>query len=152
WNFEKFPNADPILGPQMKSVGEAMAIGRTFKEALLKASRSLEIKGDQGNKARDALPMATALNELAVPTHDRLNKIFDALRDGATVADVACATQIDPWFIAQIKQVCDSEGVLTGLADLSALALRQAKRLGLSDVHIAALTQSAEAEVRGARQ
>src|SRR5439155_14477047 len=94
WNFEKFPNADPILGPQMKSVGEAMAIGRTFKEALLKASRSLEIrgnKGDKGNKTRDALPIATAPDELAVPTHDRLNKIFDALRDGATVADVACA-------------------------------------------------------------
>jgi carbamoyl-phosphate synthase large subunit len=149
WNFEKFPNADPILGPQMKSVGEAMAIGRTFKEALLKAIRSLEIrgnKGDQGNKARDTLPMAMSLHELATPTHDRLNKIFDALRDGATVADVACATQIDPWFIAQIKQVCDAERDLTGLA------LRKAKRLGLSDVQIAALTQSTEAEIRRARR
>src|SRR5205814_6495281 len=152
WNFEKFPNADPVLGPQMKSVGEAMAIGRTLKEALLKAMRSLEIRGNKGEKGNKASgdPSTTLRTGLRIATADRLENIFDALRDGAAVADVACATDIDPWFIAQIKQICEIEKDLTGplARDLSGLDLRNAKRFGLSDARIAALTQSSEAEIR----
>ena len=103
WAFEKFPQADPVLGPQMKSVGEVMALGRTFKEALLKAMRSLELRewrvaglGDNGTVDVEAL---------AIPTHDRLLSIFRALRSGIPVGEVARVTHIDPWFLAQIGQI-----------------------------------------------
>ena len=143
WAFEKFPNADPILGPQMKSVGEVMALGRTFKGSLQKAMQSLEIK-DRKLEVGD-----WKLETLATPTHDRLFKIFAVLRGGASVAEIARITRIDPWFIAQMKAITDSERNLTGLQDLP--GLREAKRLGFSDARIAELTRSDEASVRAKR-
>ncbi|MCX7840962.1 MAG: carbamoyl-phosphate synthase large subunit, partial [Anaerolineae bacterium] len=141
WAFEKFPSADPILGPQMKSVGEVMALGRTFPEALQKAMRSLEIRGLE---IRD-----WSLEGLATPTHDRLFKIFAALRAGASVDDIARVTHIDPWFIAQMKTITDFEKNLH--SPISNLQLQRAKRLGFSDARIAELTHTDEATVRAQR-
>ncbi len=156
WNFEKFPNADPILGPQMKSVGEAMAIGRTFKEALLKAMRSLEIRkaaphpnllpdGEKGQAPSPLQGEGWGEGGFATATHDRLFKILDALRDGASVDAVMHATNIDAWFIAQMKQIVDAEN------EIANSALSTAKRLGFSDAHIAALIGSDEMSVRKKR-
>ncbi len=174
WNFEKFPNADPILGPQMKSVGEAMAIGRTFKEALLKAMRSLEIARlrdwELGRQRSGALALGETaerprseakwvrgnkgdkgdgLEALALGTYDRLFKMFNALRDDVSVDDIACVTIIDRWFISQIKTITDFEAQIANRK--SQFAIRAAKRLGLSDAHIASLTNTTETEIRNAR-
>ncbi|MEW5719901.1 MAG: carbamoyl-phosphate synthase large subunit, partial [Chloroflexota bacterium] len=137
WAFEKFPNADPILGPQMKSVGEVMALGRTFKESLQKAMQSLEIKNSKFKIQN------SKLEALATPTHDRLFGILASLRGGASVTEIARVTRIDPWFIAQMKAITDFE------RDPS--DLRQAKRLGFSDARIAELTRSDEMSVRAKR-
>ena len=164
WAFEKFPQADPVLGPQMKSVGEVMALGRTFKEALLKAMRSLELRewrlaglGESGTVDIEAL---------AIPTHDRLLSIFRTLRSGVSVDEVARVTHIDPWFLAQIAQIVAFEAQwrtqgaakaptsrnYTSLPGSSAAeSLLAAKRLGFSDAHIAALDGSSEAVVRAQR-
>jgi carbamoyl-phosphate synthase large subunit len=144
WAFEKFPNADPVLGPQMKSVGEVMALGRTFKEALQKATRSLEIKSRR-LEIRD-----WRLETLATPMHDRLFGIFAALREGVAVADIARVTRIDPWFIAQMKAITDLETRFLGENGFLE-NLREAKRLGFSDARIAELTRSDEAIVRARR-
>ncbi|MFM7718580.1 MAG: carbamoyl-phosphate synthase large subunit [Actinomycetota bacterium] len=150
--FEKFPGADPVLGSTMKSVGEVMAIGRTFKEALGKAWRSMERAGaDLGGDAPDAV--AGPLEDLAVPTEDRLRRLEAALRAGASVDEVAAASRIDPWFVDQIAQVVEGAAALRGrvLDELDAETLRDAKRLGLSDGRVAALTGSSAAGV-GARR
>ncbi|MBI3734047.1 MAG: carbamoyl-phosphate synthase large subunit, partial [Chloroflexi bacterium] len=145
WAFEKFPDADPTLGPQMKSVGEVMALGRTFKEALQKAMRSLEIRA------------STPLSQLGrgaggEATHDRLFRIFDDLRTGAPVGDIARATQIDPWFIAQMQAITDFERELSASHPAVPPALlREAKRFGFSDAQIAALTRTDEQTVRAQR-
>jgi carbamoyl-phosphate synthase large subunit len=152
WAFEKFPQADPVLGPQMKSVGEVMALGRTFKEALLKAMRSLEIREWRFDDtklweiSRNRAP-AVSLDGLAIPTHDRLLKVFAALRQGAAIDAIASVTKIDRWFLSQLKQIVDFEETLRGDAG----NLAKAKRLGLSDAHIGALTGSTEAAVRAHR-
>ncbi|MFM8999772.1 MAG: carbamoyl-phosphate synthase large subunit, partial [Actinomycetota bacterium] len=151
--FEKFPGADPELGSTMKSVGEVMAIGRTFKEALGKAWRALERGGaDLGAWAPDV--RAAALEDLAVPTEDRLRRVEAALRAGATVDDVARASRIDPWFVDQIAQVAEASTALEGavLDGLDAEVLREAKRLGCSDSRIGALTGTSAAAVRDRRR
>jgi len=140
WAFEKFPGADPILGPQMKSVGEVMALGRTFPAALQKAMRSLERKLEVGD---------WKLESLTTPTHDRLFKIFAALRGGASVAEIARVTHIDPWFIAQMKTITDFESNFQ--LPPSNLQLLHAKRLGFSDARIAELIGVDEATVRAQR-
>src|SRR5438105_2694795 len=104
WQFEKFPGADTTLGTQMKSVGEVMAIGRTFKEALWKGMRSLETGKAFGSEKFDPQLIT---NKLVTPTPDRLNYIRFALAGGYTVADIQEMTSIDPWFLTQMKDVVD---------------------------------------------
>jgi carbamoyl-phosphate synthase large subunit len=187
--FEKFAGADPRLTTQMKSVGEAMAIGRTFKESLQKATRSLEIGRDgltslfhrvdyrdlaaqlrrlreSGEAINSAKPMLQDLPEASegelreailevihTPLSDRLWYIGDGLRAGLTVDDIHQATEIDKWFLEQIRQIIAFEGVLsdTSGVPLSADMLRHAKELGFSDRQIAALRGETPQEVREAR-
>jgi carbamoyl-phosphate synthase large subunit len=120
--FEKFPQADPTLNTQMKSVGEAMAIGRTFKESLQKALRSLEIGryglggdgkpwriGNTVYQDRDILPRDVIANKLSVPNAERIFFIRHALRAGFTIDEIFGLTKIDRWFLAQIKEIVDFE-------------------------------------------
>lgn len=147
WAFEKFPGADATLGPQMKSVGEAMAIGRTFKEALNKAVQSLEIgaKGVALRDKRTKRPGGQA-NPLATPTAQRLFHAFDALRNGTCPAEVQAATHYDPWFIEQFCQMIATERELAQhtLASLPRDVLLRAKQEGFGDAYIAELLRPGE--------
>ena len=142
WAFEKFPGVDRVLGPQMKSVGEAMAMGRTFKEALQKGIRSLEIGRDGfGPLERDAsghikgYEANVELHDLLrIPNRDRLFAVYEALTRGDSTATVCQLTQFDPWFVAQIAEIIEFERTLT---HLDAETLRQAKRMGFSDSQLA---------------
>jgi carbamoyl-phosphate synthase large subunit len=131
--FEKFPGADASLGPQMKSVGEVMAIGRTFPEALNKALRGLELK----QEARSGLQ----LSDLATPTARRIFDVLDALRQGATLEEIVSQTKYDPWFVAQMQRMIDVENELRAfsLGTVPIELLKRAKRFGLSDLQIANL-------------
>jgi carbamoyl-phosphate synthase large subunit len=138
WQFEKFPNADDVLGPQMKSVGEVMAIGRTFKEAMMKAVRSLET----GKKATaDDIEPRRLTQRLVTPHPDRLAYIRYAFERGMTVREVARLTSMDPWFLYQIKQITDEIKAIGGvpMAEVTADQLRTAKRMGISDERLAAV-------------
>ena len=136
--FEKFPEADPELNSTMKSVGEVMAIGRTFKEALGKAWRSLE-RPDADLGGPPPGPLAGTvdglLEAIASPSEDRLHLVEAALRSGSSVDEVALASGIDPWFVDQIAQVVEEVASLDGreLGTLGAPELERAKRIGLSD-------------------
>jgi carbamoyl-phosphate synthase large subunit len=137
WQFEKFPGADEGLGPQMKSVGEVMAIGRTFKEAMMKAVRSLET----GKKATaDDIEPRRLTQRLVTPHPDRLAYIRYAFERGMTVREVARMTSMDPWFLYQIKQITDEIKAVGGvpMAEVTAEQLRMAKRMGISDERLAA--------------
>jgi carbamoyl-phosphate synthase large subunit len=136
WAFEKFPGADPTLGPQMKSVGEVMAIGRTFKEALLKGLRSLETGKSLSSVSVDE---GLLTQKLVTPTPDRLTYIRHVFQEGWSVKDVASITAIDPWFLEQIREV---EQIRARLHEYTAATvtrdvLWQAKRAGLSDRRLA---------------
>ncbi len=138
WQFEKFPNADDVLGPQMKSVGEVMAIGRTFKEAMMKAVRSLET----GKKATaDDIEPRRLTQRLVTPHPDRLAYIRYAFERGMTVREVARMTSMDPWFLHQIKQITDEIKAIGGvpMTEVTAEQLRAAKRMGISDERLAAV-------------
>jgi carbamoyl-phosphate synthase large subunit len=150
--FEKFPGADPELTSTMKSVGEVMAIGRTFKEALGKAWRSLE-RPDVDLGGPGAGVGRGRLRALAVPSEHRLHLVEAALRGGSSVEEVAVASGIDRWFVDQIAQVAEQVAALDGrgLGTVAAPELERAKRIGLSDRRIARLTSSAEHEVRSRR-
>jgi carbamoyl-phosphate synthase large subunit len=144
FDFAKFPDADDALGTSMRSVGEVMAIGRTFPEALQKAMRSLEA-GD-GPLASDGRPVADLVAACARPRPDRLFRVADALRHGASVEDLAEATRIDPWFLDQMAQV--EEAALALATDgPTAEGARAAKRLGLSDRRLAEVWDSTEGEI-----
>ena len=147
--FEKFPEADPELTSTMKSVGEVMAIGRTFKEALGKAWRSLE-RADADLGGPGAGDRGRPLEAIAAPSEHRLHLVETALRGGSSVEEVALASGIDPWFVDQIAQVAEQVAALDGreLWTLAPLELERAKRIGLSDRRLARLTSSAEDEVR----
>jgi carbamoyl-phosphate synthase large subunit len=142
WAFEKFPGVDPTLGPQMKSVGEAMALGRTFPEALLKAVQSLEIGVDfLDGSGINREPIAYDVEELSIPTADRLFKVYRAIEDGVSLDEIAKRTNYDLWFLAQMQAIancglelrnCQSESELKPL-------LRYAKQLGFADSYIARL-------------
>jgi carbamoyl-phosphate synthase large subunit len=137
WQFEKFPGADEGLGPQMKSVGEVMAIGRTFKEAMMKAVRSLET----GKKATaDDIEPRRLTQRLVTPHPDRLAYIRYAFERGMTVREVARITSMDPWFLHQIRQVTDEIKAIggVGIDEVTADQLRAAKRMGISDERLAA--------------
>jgi carbamoyl-phosphate synthase large subunit len=151
--FEKFPGADATLTTQMKSVGEVMAIGRTFQEALGKAIRSLEI----GRAGLDAALEQVSVDELkrrmTTPTAERLFEIGEAFRRGVSVEEVRALTAIDPWFLTHIRAVVQKEQALAARAagPLSADELWRAKQAGLSDRRIAALAEQPLDEVRARR-
>ncbi|MDE3198918.1 MAG: carbamoyl-phosphate synthase large subunit [Acidobacteriota bacterium] len=148
WAFEKFPGADPTLGTQMKSVGEVMAIGRTFKEALGKGIRSLETGKKFGSDTYDP---ALIPKKLITATPDRLNYLRFAFAKGYTVEQIHEMTAIDPWFLEQLRQTIAFEQDLVGQVP-GLTALTEAKRLGLSDVQIAAATGRTELEIREQRK
>jgi carbamoyl-phosphate synthase large subunit len=149
--FEKFKQADDRLTTQMKSVGEVMAIGRTFKESLQKALRGLET-GVDGFNLKTIEPEKIA-DELAYPRAERLWYVADAFGIGASIEQIHGHTQIDRWFLAQIKEIVDTELALEQrtLAELTATELRELKRMGFSDRRMAYLLKTTEAEVRARR-
>jgi carbamoyl-phosphate synthase large subunit len=151
WAFEKFPEADQTLTTQMKSVGEVMAIGRTFKEALQKAIRSLE--QDRAGLGLDLPPpdLETLRDRLRVPNPDRLLYLAEAMRRDLGREEIAALTGIDPWFLAQIEELVAFEEAFRRDADLSRDTLREAKRLGFSDRRLAELSGRTEAEIRRIR-
>ena len=149
--FEKFPAADTTLTTTMKSVGEAMAIGRNYSTALQKALRSLEKRGSSfhwngaiGDK--DALLVLAA-----IPTDGRIVTVQQAMRAGATTEDVFEATKIDPWFVDQIALINEVAADIAGATTLDAATLKHAKNHGFSDIQIAELRGLDEASVRAAR-
>ncbi|MBO8181568.1 MAG: carbamoyl-phosphate synthase large subunit [Archaeoglobus sp.] len=158
--FDKFPTADPTLGTQMKSVGEVMAIGRTFEEALQKALRSLEIRRfGIGSDGRDKDPtMEHIIKRLTSPHPSRIFYIRYALAKGLSVEEVAKLTRIDKWFIQKIKNILNFEYELKKLAkkytiyDLPAEYILKAKRWGFSDVQLAHIFNTSELEVRKRRK
>ena len=166
WAFEKFPGADDTLTTQMKSVGEAMAIGRTFKEALQKAIRSLEIDASglesrlpdgQGDREET---LKSIRERLRVPKWDRLFHIADAFRLEMSVEEISALTRIDPWFLANIRQIVEAEARLRGPETersslrrlLMAPAMREAKAMGFSDRRLAQLVGSDERTIRETRR
>ncbi|HEV3331878.1 MAG TPA: carbamoyl-phosphate synthase large subunit [Bryobacteraceae bacterium] len=153
WAFEKFPGADTTLGTQMKSVGEVMAIGRTFKEALWKGMRSLETGKAFGSEKFDK---SLVKQKLITPTPDRLNYIRFAMANGYRVEEIHELTSIDRWFLEQIKEVVDFEAALgaghASLADVSRETFRTAKRYGISDAQLAKSWDSDEISVRARRK
>src|SRR5213596_3370861 len=149
--FEKFPQANDRLTTQMKSVGEVMAIGRTFQESFQKALRGLEIGVDglsQKTTDREKLE-----KELGEPGPERIWYVGDAFENGFTLEEVHELTHIDPWFLAQIKEIVDLEMDLDDrrLAEMDAPTLRVLKRKGFSDRRLAYLFNTSEGEVRAAR-
>ncbi|HKC80880.1 MAG TPA: carbamoyl-phosphate synthase large subunit, partial [Gemmatimonadaceae bacterium] len=149
--FEKFPQANDRLTTQMKSVGEVMAIGRTFQESFQKALRGLEVGVDGLNqKTTDRERIEKELGE---PGPERIWYVGDAFENGFTLEEVHQLTHIDPWFLAQIKEIVDLEMDLDErrLAELDAQTLRMLKRKGFSDRRLAYLVNASEAEVRAAR-
>ncbi|HEX5483172.1 MAG TPA: carbamoyl-phosphate synthase large subunit [Terriglobia bacterium] len=150
WAQEKFPDADHTLGTQMKSVGEVMAIGRTFKEALMKGVRSLETGRKTPAPPQDA---AELQRRLTTPHPERLWDIFYALRSGHPAEEVAELTRIDPWFLDQMRQIVEMQNELKRFDACSApaAALEEAKRLGLSDGDLAALWSTTADRVRSRR-
>ncbi len=151
WDFEKFPQTEPLLGTQMKSVGETMAFGRTFKEAMQKGLRSLEI-GCHGFDAPEKMSWDETKEQLKKPTHQRIFQLAEALRLGKTIEELYEITGIDPWFLDQIQEILEEEDRIQkeGLQDSDALL--KAKRLGFSDKRLGLLTQSDEASIRDRRK
>ncbi len=149
--FEKFPAADPRLTTHMKSVGEAMAIGRSFTEALNKALRSLESRAAPFSWAGAPGDLDDLLARARVPHDGRLRLVMDALRAGATLDQLHEATGIDPWFLDQIQLVDEVASAIRGADKLSPPLLLQAKRHGLSDTQVAELRGMRPDVVRGVR-
>jgi carbamoyl-phosphate synthase large subunit len=155
--FEKFPQAEPRLSTQMKSVGEVMAIGRTFQESLQKALRGLETGCDGLNEKitdfKAAGAMDTLRHELRAPGPDRLWYTADAFRAGLSLDEIAGLTHIDPWFLAQIEDLLQEETRVTkaGFKALDAAHLFALKRKGFSDSRLATLTGAKEADIRALR-
>ncbi|MGB6975055.1 MAG: carbamoyl-phosphate synthase large subunit [Terracidiphilus sp.] len=136
WQFEKFPGADDTLGPQMKSVGEVMAMGRTFKEALMKAWRALETGRKTG---AEVLEPRRLTQMLVTPRPERLGYLRFAFERGLSVREVARLTGMDPWFLHQLREVTLAQKTIaeTTPEAIDAEALRRLKRMGLSDERIA---------------
>jgi carbamoyl-phosphate synthase large subunit len=152
--FEKFPAADPTLTTTMKSVGEAMSLGRNFTEALQKALRSMERKEASfhwDGPMPDEAAVAALLVQIAVPTDGRIIGVQQALRGGATVEQVYAATGIDPWFLDQIALINEIAESVRTAESLKPELLALAKRHGFSDRQLASLRGLPEAVVRGVR-
>ncbi len=166
WNFEKFPQADRTLTTQMKSVGEAMAIGRTFKEAFLKGIRSLELGRDgllftrpaaldgELGAARDDEEDAALRRQLIVPNDRRMWALFRALDKGWTVAQIHELTRIDPWFLEQFAELVELRRTaeMIGLRDMSSDLLRTLKRAGFGDHELGHILGCGESAVRERRR
>jgi carbamoyl-phosphate synthase large subunit len=152
FTFEKFPGADPELTTHMKSVGEAMAIGRSFPEALQKALRSLEDHAAPLTWRDPPGDRESLVARCASPHDGRIGTVHQALRAGAMVAELAAATGIDPWFIDQIHAIEEHAQRLAGGWPPSQADLIAAKRAGFSDSQIAEVTRTSETEVRRLRQ
>ena len=173
WAFEKFPGVDRELGPQMKSVGEVMAIGRTFKEALQKGVRSLEIgrdglgplTRDEKGQLKGYAPDASAAELMRVPNRDRLFAVFERLleaergegtgADGGAADEAAlreCSEIYDPWFVAQMQEIARFQVSIERAGQLDAWTMRQAKRMGFSDAQIARILNEAKGEERAKRR
>ena len=164
WAFEKFPGTSGVLGTSMQSVGEVMAIGRTFPESLQKGMRSLEngrlgLNGDPAEAALDEMDDAALLDAAAVGTPARITQLEALLRRGLTVDEVHEATKVDPWFLDQILSISEERLYLEGLRsadggvvpDLDRQDWRRAKRLGFADAQLAHLWRCDPADVRAAR-
>ncbi len=154
FTFEKFPEADDTLTTKMKSVGEAMAIGRTFKEALQKAIRSLETgRYGLGADGKDEIEPELLTKKLSIPNEERIFYIKYALASGMTADEIADLSRIDPWFIQQMREIVELEKRIAeeNIRSISAELLREAKRCGFSDWQIAHLTGATEKQVRDRR-
>ncbi len=153
FTFEKFPSADATLTTQMKSVGEAMAIGRTFKEAMQKALRSLEVKrfGLIGDGAEKPVDAETMRRRLAVPNVDRIFCIAQAFTEGMSVEEIFELTRIDRWFLENLKTIALARQALPG-ARGDAEKIRRAKKLGFSDRQLAVAWGVGEGEARAERK
>ncbi|MEO0804490.1 MAG: carbamoyl-phosphate synthase large subunit, partial [Cyanobacteria bacterium J06642_2] len=154
--FEKFPGSSPTLTTQMKSVGEAMAIGRTFQESMQKALRSLEIgRPGFGSDREEELPAIEDIKaNLRVPNPDRLLMLRSSFLAGMSLDDIHKLTKIDPWFLDKLQELVKIEQAVNGreLSSLSEADLTELKRLGYGDRQLAHLTHSTELEVRQYRQ
>jgi carbamoyl-phosphate synthase large subunit len=151
WNFEKFKATEDVLGTQMKSVGEVMAIGRTFKEALFKGLRSLEAV--KPLRLAD-VPADELQRKLARPNSQRFSYVTYALQHGVSIAEIHRLSRIDPWFLEQLRDVMEVQDAIEGraLTEVPLDILREAKEYALSDRRIAYLTGSTEDEVRAHRK
>lgn len=162
WAFEKFPGSEPVLGVQMKSVGETMAIGRSFKESLQKGLRGLEIGrtgfvGDGKVKPLTGEPESEVekkalLKAMRKPTPERLGIIAEALRLGATVEEIHEATWLDPWFIRQMKEITDEHRALAEASPDDPDVLRRAKQMGFSDHQLSRIWSKSEDAIRAKRR
>ncbi len=160
WAFEKLPGAESILGTRMQSVGEAMAMGRTFPESLQKALRSLEtgrfgLNADPGEAAygSDRVDEAELVRRTGIGTPERIFELAAALHRGVSIERLYEVSRVDPWFLDQMAQIveCRQDLELLAFADVTAAEYRRAKRLGFSDAQLAYLWRATEAEVRAAR-
>ncbi len=151
WAFEKFPGAEDVLGTQMKSVGEVMAIGRTFKESLFKGLRSLEAVKPL---RLEGIPDHELQRKLARPNSQRFSYLTYALRNGYSISEIHRLTKIDPWFLEQLQEVMQLQARIDGrnLTDVPGEVLQTAKEYGLSDRRISYLTNSTEKDVRERRK
>jgi carbamoyl-phosphate synthase large subunit len=155
WNFDKFKGADETLGLQMKSVGEVMAIGRTFPEAIQKACQSLENAAiGLGYYGKSVLKADQLMEKLKTPSWDRIFRIKDALMAGISIKTIHQLTYIDPWFLHQIQDIVDTEKKIEAyhLENLPPELLREAKHMGFSDRQIALLVKADEEAVYARRK
>ena len=152
WAFEKFPAASPTLGTSMKSVGEVMAMGSTFKEALMKGLSALELDGLASRERRMSDPVRLR-RRLATPNWERLFAVFAALRQGWTPEEVSEVSHIDPWFLREIAEIVDLEAELAcwDLASVPKPLLRKAKAFGLTDARISGLLDCPESDLAQVR-
>ncbi len=158
WAFEKFPGTSGVLFTQMQSVGEAMAIGRTFPESLQKGLRSLELgrlglNGDPGEQVYDEIDVEDLLEEATIETPDRIFKLEALLRRGKSVDEVHAATHVDPWFLDQMLRITEERLALaeTTASELSPRGWKRAKQLGFSDAQLGYLWSMSLADVTAAR-
>jgi carbamoyl-phosphate synthase large subunit len=150
WAFEKFPESDPTLGTQMKSVGEVMAIGRTFKEAFLKGLRSLETGKVLTS---DNIDKSMIRQKLITPNAERIPYLLQALIDGSTIQELVDLTRIDPWFLHEMKEIADTIHEISAftLETLPMDLLREAKRSGFSDTRLARILKVTPAQISAVR-
>ncbi len=153
--FEKFPGSEPLLTTAMKSVGEAMAIGRTFHESVQKALCSMEtgLTGFDEIDIPGAPDKAVVMKALSIQTPDRLRLAAQAMRHGLTDDEIHAVTRFDPWFLARIREIVEMEDTLRGTGlPRDAAGLRRLKMFGFSDARLATLTARTETNVRAERQ